>query len=215
MTQVGKHTRTHGKWMLVLLVSLTTLSCMPGTPILPALLNNTASLGGDTVGGRANLQVAVINNTPWRAIFTIGTYDPLYQPFAPRFRQFWNDPTTATNRLDAFTQSDTVTFNQCGRAVGVGNEELIDHILKNDTSAQQVTESSALRPLTNSVTGDPMAGVLFVDETDATLAPRAWSRGIRTLQGSEYLCGSLLIYTFEPDESQPGGVRIDLQVVQP
>ena len=207
--------RNYGGFMLVLLLSLSTLSCMPGTAVLPALLNNTTSLGGDTVGGRANLQVAVINTTQWRAIFTIGTYDPLYADFTPRFVQFWNDTTTTTNRLDAFSQSSTTTFTYCGRAVGVGTEELIEHILDNETSAAYVTEESALRPLTDSDTGEALAGVLFVDETDATLTPRAWSHGIRTLQGSEYLCGSLLIYTFEEDQTQAGGVRIDLQVVQP
>ena len=55
------------------------------------LLNQTASFGGDTAGGRSKFRYVIINNTPYRALFTAGAYDDLDQNTTPQFQQFGND----------------------------------------------------------------------------------------------------------------------------
>ena len=49
------------------------------------LLNQTASFGGDTAGQRSSFTYVVINNTPFRAIFTAGAYDDLVDKFKKRY----------------------------------------------------------------------------------------------------------------------------------
>ena len=51
-----------------------------------AFPNLTASLGGDTAGRRGFLQVVIINNTPHRALLSLGAYDQLDQSFEPDLR---------------------------------------------------------------------------------------------------------------------------------
>ena len=45
-------------------------------------------MGGRTAGGRGTVQIVVINNTPYRAVFTVGLYDQTDPGFAPAFEQF-------------------------------------------------------------------------------------------------------------------------------
>jgi hypothetical protein len=170
----------------------------------PAYYNNTTTLGGDTPGGRSNINVGFVNNTPFRAIFTYGTYDPRNPGFTPEFKQFFVDPDPA-NRLEGNSESDVVSF-QCGRAMAIGTQELIDAIRE----AKIVGDSNeaALQ-----------AGIAFsdkpLDDPDADQPTAGRAVGVTTLQGAEYQCDSLLVYTFEVDPSQSGGFRIDLTVVLP
>lgn len=184
--------------VLVLAMALTAGLACPG-----GIFNNTASLGGDNPGDRANLRVAFINNTPFRAIFTYGTYDPLNKGFEPGARQFSvnADPNL---RLEGNSESDVITFSQCGRAFSLGGAELIDRLreagLTSDLSEEALEPGIAFsdKPL-----DDPEAG-----QATAGRAPE-----VVTFQGTEYPCGSLLIYTFEVDPAQPSGFRVDLRVM--
>jgi hypothetical protein len=213
--------------------------------------NSTTTLGRPTLpdgstdptpGLRANISVAFINNTPWRAIFTFGTYDPQntvqgnVNSFRPKYQQFFVDA-AATNRLDAFTSSSNITFTPasatdvggCGRVMSVGGEQLVTLIETNPnllatSQSGQPVQNAALRPVCDPQTGKPIAGVGFYPETsagpgenscDAAADLKGWTTELITPQGTQYQCDSLLVYTFEPDATQPGGVRIDLEVILP
>ena len=189
--------RAHGLPMAMACLSLS-LGCTP------AFFNNTTTLGGDTPGGRSNVNVAFINHTPFRAIFTYGTYDPRNSAFTPQFKQFFVDPDPA-NRLEGNSESTIVSL-QCGRALAVGTQDLIDAI--RDSKPETPPNETALQ-----------AGIAFSDKplddpaADQPTAGRAV--GVTTYQGAEFQCDSLLVYTFEVDATQPGGFRIDLSVILP
>ncbi len=174
-----------------------TVSCTP-----TAFLNNTASLGGTTPGGRGNIQVQFINNTPFRAIFTFGAYDPQNSSFSPDFGQFFVDPDPA-NRLEGNSSSAVITLT-CARALSVGGDRLIQLIKDLGLEA----EAEALEP-----------GISFsdapLDSDDADQPTAGRTTGVVTLQGVEFQCESLLVYTFELDSTQASGFRIDLQVILP
>lgn len=169
-----------------------------------SFFNNTTTLGGDTPGQRSTINVAFVNKTPFRAIFTFGTYDPQNPLFVPEFDQFiaGADP---IKRLEGNSESAVFTF-QCGRAMSLGGQELIDAI--RDATLETPPNETALQ-----------AGIAFSDKplddpaADEPTAGRAV--GVVTLQGAEYQCDSLLVYTFEVDPAEPGGFRIDLTVVLP
>jgi hypothetical protein len=175
------------------------LACTPA-----AFFNNTISLGGDVPGRRGNVNVAFINNTPFRAIFTFGTYDPQNPLFVPQFDQFTAGP-NAADRLEGNTDSQVFTF-QCGRAMSIGGDELIQRIREEGLGTD--ADQAALEP-----------GITFsdrpLDDPDADQPTAGRAVGVVTLQGYEYRCESLLVYTFELDPTQPGGFRIDLNVILP
>jgi hypothetical protein len=185
--------------------------------------NNVSSLGGDTPGQRGEVQVMFVNNTPYRAIFTFGTYDPKNSnPDSPlafdiEFSQYLVDA-NAANRLDPFTSSEASTFT-CGRALSVGGEQLVDLIFEQELDGE--ANANALRPLPDESTGEAnaRAGIAFsdrpLDAEDADQPTAGWAEGVVTLQGAEYACDSLVVYTFEQDAAQPGGVRVDVTVILP
>src|SRR5690606_5035764 len=109
------------------LVGVSVLALAVGAACVPGgILNNTVSLGGNNPGQRGNINVTFINNTPFRAIFTYGVYDPQNTTFGPEFKQFFVDPDPDL-RLEGNSESEVVTFT-CGRAFSIGGEELIDRV---------------------------------------------------------------------------------------
>jgi len=183
------------------------ISCT-GSTVLDSFLNNTASLGGTVPGERGSVQVGFINNTPFRAIFTFGTYDPQDQNSVPEFDQFQVDA-DATLRLEGNSSSAIFTFT-CGRVVGVGDSGLIARIQSTDAvrSNGEDINSTALE-----------AGIAFsdrpLDDPDADQPTAGRSDSTTTLHGTEYQADSLLIYTFEVDANEPDGFRINLDVILP
>lgn len=195
---------------------------------IPAILNNTASLGGNLPGERGFVDVVFINNTPYRALFTYGSYDQQDQNFrfdadqAPPFRQLGQfvavpDPTNVLQaQLPGNTASDTVRL-RCGRVLAVGTSQLIGAIavsdLNLDLDPNVLVEGIGFSDRT---LDDPQAGITTY------VAP-----GMALLQGFDFPCGrtaetatdtseiATVIFTFELDEQQPSGFRVDTQVILP
>jgi len=184
---------------LLCVLPLLALSCSPAT-----YLNNTTSLGGNNPGQRGNIMVQFENRTPFRAIFTYGSYDPQNQQFGPQFGQFFAS-TTTSQRLEGNTISPVFTFD-CGRAFSLGGQQLIEYIRKNNLT--QDTDPEALVP-----------GITFsdrpVDDPEAEAPTAGRADPVTNLQGVDYPCDALLIYTLNLDDTQPSGFRIDMTVVVP
>jgi hypothetical protein len=161
------------------------LACEGNLQIL-RMFFNADSLGGDTPGRRANLKVKFVNQTAFRPVFTFGTYDPLNtRPsndlfFPPKFEQFVIDTTNGGLSLDAFSESDVITFSAeslgdpggCGRAISLGGEQLIQ-LIEDDEARLETALPEALRPLCDEATNEPAAGIAFFPETSAGPAENA------------------------------------------
>ena len=97
--------RRHGTWYALISVAWSgTLLC----GCVDFFANQTASLGGDVAGRRGTVRVLFINNTPYRAVFTYGTYDQTDTSFVPDFAQFALDGGTT---LDAGQASSVAAGN--------------------------------------------------------------------------------------------------------
>jgi hypothetical protein len=242
---------------MVLFVS----GCVTGGQILAGLFN-TASLGGTTPGRRGNISVKFVNNTPYRAVFTFGTYDPLntapVNPLGPpadrysvdfpingKFGQFVVDTTNGGTRLNAFSESDVITFQAdpfnaldpggCGRGISVGGAQLVSLIEKDTTLVSfdgLAAQPAALKPLCDTATNTAKAGVAFFLETsagpsdnacDSADEVKAFAAGAvtqqgrvnQTFEGPRYPADSTVTFTFVQDDTQPGGIRIDVSVEPP
>jgi len=158
------------------------------------ILNQTASLGGETAGERGSVDVLFINKTPFRAIFTFGTYDETNQFTQPDFDQFGaGDDSTRVLEGDGF--SDIIRLD-CGRIMSVGGLALRRHIIDNIAAAtfdeaalvEHIYFSSA--ELGSEFEASPTEGI---------------AAGMNTFLGVDFPCGAMLIFRFEvaPEGSDP------------
>ncbi len=180
--------RSGVRWLaygLLVVAATGSLACEGNLQILRMIFNSD-SLGGDVPGRRADLRVKFVNQTAFRPVFTFGTYDPLNtRPgnelfFPPKFEQFVIDTTDGGISLDAFSESDVITFSVesqgdpggCGRAISLGEEQFIQLIEENE-AVLDTAQAEALRPLCNETTNEPEAGIAFFAETSAGPAENA------------------------------------------
>jgi hypothetical protein len=193
------------KWTTRLLVVALAgaAACGPYT-----IFGNTSSLGGTSPGGRGTIQVTFINNTPFRAIFTYGVYDTHSTEFGPQFGQFVVSPSSSNSldgRLEGNSSSPILTLS-CARVFSIGGLELIDRIKAKDLDVD--ADADALVP-----------GIGFsdkpLDDAEAGQATAGRAGEVVTLQGTQFPCDSLLVYTFTPDTTQASGVRVDFEVIPP
>lgn len=166
-----------------------------------ALLTAVGGCSGDLISNlteesQTNITVLIINNTPFRAAFTIGAFDDLDRnpPGQASFQQL---------RLEAGTTAGPLNFN-CFRDVAIGTQKLLDRIV--DTGANQAAnfDNDAF-----------VAGVSFSSApagSDGEALPDAGSAPGRVVRlGVDYGCDDQLIFTLEQNDD--GTFRIDYNVV--
>ena len=142
------------------------------------------------------LRVAFINNSPFRAIFTFGSYDPLDKDTSP----------TGFGQLRLESGATSPVQNQpCRKSFSVGGEELIRLI---DDRDLVVADPRALIDGAN-FSAAPLGDPLEASPTEGTAQGRVDRANV------DFNCESVLIYSFEQDATAPGGFRIDLQVLPP
>lgn len=194
-------------------MALMLLALVPACP--DALYNNVASLGGTTAGQRGNTSVVIENQTPYRAIFTIGVYDPQDETSKPVYYQFAVDSDQTQNTFNrglaaaAVTPQGAMVFT-CGRVVSFGGQEMIDRI-----------NADNLAPANGAPVNDAAlrAGIYFsdkpLDDSDANgvTDPVLHADPVTSLLGPDYECDALLIYRIMLDSSKPDGVRVTIDVI--
>lgn len=179
-----------------------------------ALLNLPAASAGFVAGATEpvswTIQVAFINNTPYRAIFTYGAYDQLDAETIPtNFGQ---------QRLEGLTSTAQIS-QPCRKTFSVGGDELIRLLNEHqNNSAINITDPRALVRgvyFSSAPANDPLAA----EPTEGT------AQGMVLLNGVDFSCrrdniqaasgGGLLVFTFEQDSASPGGFRIDYLFIEP
>ena len=149
-----------------------------------------------TEESQTNISILVINNTPFRAVFTIGAFDDLDRnpPAQAAFQQL---------RVEAGNTAGPLNFN-CFRDVAIGTDKLLQRIV--DTGANQAA---------NFDTDAFVSGVSFSSApagSDGAALPDAGSAPGRVVRlGVDYSCDDQLIFTFEQNDD--GTFRIDFNVI--
>lgn len=154
-------------------------------------VNNTAIIEG-------NVTIVIVNDTGFRAIGTIGTFNDLdrAEPRPVNLRAF---------RVEANTTSANLTIT-CARNLAIATEKLVDWVSRGNEPDAAGFDAAALN-----------AEVFFSDapqdsaNADAPTAGRA--AGLEMLLGTEFSCGDRIIITFVEDGSVPGGFRIEEPIV--
>ncbi len=144
------------------------------------------------------VEVLVINNTPYRASFTIGSYDAwdLNPPGRVDFEQ---------RRIEAHT-TEAVFEIDCKRNIAIGTQALVDRMLETDADDASGFDLDAFGAKVNFSSAP-------VDSGAAALPTVGTAEGIEVLLGVDYACSDRLIFTFEEDPAAPGGFRIDYELL--
>jgi hypothetical protein len=177
------------------------------------LINSITSLGGDTAGGRGALEVVFVNNTPYRAIFTFGAFDPQDQTSVPEYSQYVVDSrrsATALNRglSSGETSSRGLLLFTCGRLFSLGGAELLERI--DEKEAEPLNNAPKLEDALRE-------GVYFTssaldsDDPNGVTSYDLRIDPVNSLLGVDYECDSLLIYTF--NYNSDGQITTTLDVI--
>ncbi|MEK6677503.1 MAG: hypothetical protein AABZ47_17855 [Planctomycetota bacterium] len=167
------------------------------------LANQTASLGGNSAGGRGSIRVAFINNTSFRTLFTTGMYDSNDQDTQPDFMQFGGENSELT--LNENESSDVLELG-CARVFAMGSPNLLRAI--RDNLPQDASDPSAL-----------VSGVQFFEPpaegTDESVSGvlSGVALPFEALLGVDFPCNALLIIRFETDDVGTNPFRIDFELV--
>lgn len=182
--------------------------------LLQSLMAVTLVVGAlNGCGGSPNLTsplddpitVAVVNRTPYRAIFTMGAMNQLDENTVPEFLNVRlesqeNDPDFLG--VDAF-----VTQRGCYRAAMLGAQELINQIREQARKGLVTVEDEQAMVVGVNFSDAPEGSP---DETNPTVGT---AEPLTALQGIDYPCGSMVIFTLEEDPEAEGGFRIDVGTV--
>jgi len=164
-------------------------------------VNQTAPLGGNTVGRRGNVGVIVLNNTPYRAVFTLGSYDQSDAQAQPDFRQFLLE---GAPTLDSDSGSSLLSFD-CARVFSMGGPRLL--ALIDSTDSANVVQDALIE------------GVEFfaVDSANPDAAPvsQGLAAPFEVLLGVDFPCNSLLIFKLEVNDAGPSQepFRVDFELI--
>ena len=162
-----------------------------GCPTNSFFAHFTAELSG-------NINLTFVNNTDARVIFSMATWNPYDRsfPFEADFAQPAIEP--------ASTTSTTLT---CARVFAIGTQDLRDWI--NETTEPDQASFQEER-LTVEVQFR-----LVDDELSADAAPLlGTATGFELAVGNDFSCSDTIVISFYEDPAQPGGYRIDYQVIR-
>jgi hypothetical protein len=168
-------------------------------------LNQTASRGWDKAGSTSIVRVIFINNTPYRAVFTYGTYNNTDPSDVPYVGQFVGRAEGTT--LEANTTAEVVTL-ACDRVFSIGDTGLLRLIGENLDIEDTDLDEEAL-----------VQGVAFsraeLGQENAGVATEGFAAEVRALLGVDFPCGSILVIRFELADLGEAPFRADFEVIPP
>lgn len=148
---------------------------------------------------QGDIQFIFVNNTPFRAVFSYGTYDELDRdPPGP----------VALNqiRIEGNQTTAPVTVT-CRRNAAIGTDAFIERC-RNVQADRTVNnfDPDAFTPEVNFSSAGATG-------TAAGLPTEGTARGRMVKLGVDYGCRDRLFFIFEQDADAPGGFRIDYQLI--
>jgi len=187
--------------------------------VIEGFLNQTADFGSSDVGpvagasvtsgNRGTVRVVIENNTPFRAVFTIGAFDNTDARSTPAFFQFSPDSQfiapNAPQTIEGNANSGVFEL-PCARVFSIGSRTLIDLIARNPGPQPDAIDEAAL------VDGVGFSDVPLGDTNDAS-PDQGFARGFEALLGVDFNCGSLLYITFEFNDVGPDAFRVTESVI--
>ncbi len=205
----------------LILVLPAVLCCTAGCDvqsIREIIQNQTATFGlpgaGERAGApinsglRGTIQVEFENRTPFRAIFTYGTFDNTDERTTPAFLQFSADsrfiPPGTPATLEGLAEEGPIDL-PCARVFSVGSRSLINLIAKNPGPTPEVIDESGL--LDGAGFSDGELGTPGESDPD-----QGFAAGFEARIGVDFECGDLLSVSLDFNDQDANNFRVELQV---
>jgi len=161
----------------------------------------TTGCSGDLIANlieerSGDITVIIINNTPYRAAFTFGSYDALD-------RDPPGEVDLQQQRLEGNASTAPITIS-CNRNTAIGTETLIQRAIDTDADEADDFDVDAF--------SDTVRFSSAAADSDAAAVPtEGEAAGIEVCLGPEYACGDQLIFTLVEDEAAPDGFRFRIE----
>ena len=182
-------------------LSGTFILLLGGCGALTLFVNQTASLGGNTAGGRGAFLVLIINNTPYRAAFVTGSYDQTDQDSVPDYSVFPRGDEDGVLEGNAQTQFQV----RCARVFSLGSSRL-NAFIRENADLSGISEEEIDEAL--------IVGIELLDVADdGTLTSQGFAPPREVLLGADFNCGSLLIFRIEFDDFGPNPFKVEYEFV--
>jgi hypothetical protein len=172
-----------------------------GSCDVDTLLNQTASFGSDTAGTRGTTDLVFINKTPFRAIFTFGTYDNFDQNTEPELVTF--SPNDGSEDLEGGDVS-TIRTVTCARIFSIGGATML-RLAKENLAADTLVDEAM-------VPGVYFSGAELGDENEA-LPTEGVADPLDLRLGVDFPCNSLIVYRLEVNSNGERPFRVDFEVI--
>lgn len=163
----------------------------------------TVGCPGDFVANQieersGRVSVIIINNTPYRASFTLGGYDALVRnpPSAAELEQ---------QRVEAMISTSPISMD-CVRNIAIGTEALVERVVETEGDQAAGFDDDAFSENVNFSSAP-------IDSASAALPTIGYAEGREARLGVDFGCGDQLIFTFEEDATVTGGFRIEYSVL--
>lgn len=182
----------------LLWLSETALAAAAALPLVAGcantvLLNQTAERTG-------NITVMVINDTPYTAAFTYGSWDA-WDRSPP-------GPVQMQQQVLAANSSSAAATVTCARNFSLATADFIDraNLVKAPTTVTNFNPDAfdTVVHFSNIAPGSPGAALPTIGTAD----------GNARLLGVDYACGDELIFTLVQDPDAPGGFRVDFSDIK-
>jgi hypothetical protein len=144
------------------------------------------------------ITVVIINNTPYRAAFSLGSYDALDRdpPGPIDFIQ---------RRIEGNTTSALLTL-ECRRNVAIGTAEMIARAIDNGLHEEEGADLDAFVPEVNFSSAP-------ADSAAAASPTVGIAEGREVRLGVDFGCGDELIFTLLEDAAAAGGFRVEFDLL--
>jgi hypothetical protein len=142
------------------------------------------------------VSIIIINNTPYRASFTLGGYDALVRnpPSEPELEQ---------RRVEAMTSTAPISM-ECVRSIAIGTRGLVERVLETDGNLAADFDNDAFSEFVNFSSAP-------IDDEAAALPTEGRAEGREVRLGWHYGCGDQLIFIFEEDATTTGEFRFRIE----
>lgn len=182
--------------------------------VVGALGAGCDQLAGNTQPLTTSVAVGLINTTPYRAIFTVGAWEPLDRQSLPQFSNIRLEAKSADTPGQGVFEMDTAVLASgtaqfgCRRAISVGAADLIQQINNQKDLLAKVNPAFDITNKNAMITGVNFSDAAL-DSPDVDNPTVGTAEPLTANQGVDYPCGSAVIFTLVQDANAKGGFRID------
>lgn len=162
--------------------------------------------------------IGIVNKTPYRAVFTLGAWEPLDRESLPQFYNLRIESEESDLIGQGVGSVSTLVLRSgtatpgCRRAIAIGTADLIQQIKNKKDILDKMTP-----PFDITNEGAMIPGVDFsdavIDSPDVDNPTIGTAEPAEANHGIDFPCGAMVVFTLVEDPLSKGGFRVDVGTI--